>query len=195
MLRKITALLFLLGSIAVDAQFQKGTLLFKNNTLKEGYIKTRSHDGIKFKENEEDKPIIYSHLQVIGFDIAETKYRYVKRNASDVEPVILKEMIHGTIVLYEKEFQGGETLMEFGPGTNLPPVIVHLESSITYYMLKDEKLIKIGKKIKNRHLKMLKDCPDLISKIKKEEIHRENVITSIEYYNEHCGKTPITEEE
>jgi hypothetical protein len=73
MWRKITALLFLLGSLAVNAQFQRGTLLFKNNTSKKGYIKARSHDGLKFKENEDDKPIIYSHLQVIGFDIAETK--------------------------------------------------------------------------------------------------------------------------
>jgi hypothetical protein len=31
----------------------------------------------------------------------------------------------------------------------------------------NEKLIKIGRKRKNRHLKMLKDCPDLVLKIKK----------------------------
>jgi hypothetical protein len=194
MLKKITVLLFLLGSIAMGAQFQKGTVLFKNNTSKEGYIKIRSHDGLKFKENEDDKPIIYSHLQVIGFDIDETKYRYVKRNSIDVEPVILKEMIHGTIVLYEKEIQGGETSMGFGPDSNLLPVTVDRKSSIVYYMFVNEKLIKIGRKIKNRHLKILKDCPELVSKIKNKEIHKTNVITAIDYYNEHCGKTPITED-
>jgi hypothetical protein len=134
MWRKITALLFLLGFIAVDAQFQKGTLLFKNNTSKEGYIKPKSHDGLKFKENEDDKPVIYSHLQVIGFDIEETKYRYVKHNASDVEPIIIKEMISGTIVLYEKEFRGEETPTRFGPDSNLLPVTVDNKSSIIYYM-------------------------------------------------------------
>ncbi len=92
----------------------------------------------------------------------------MKRNASDVEPIILKEMIPGTIVLYEKEFQGGETPMRLGPDRNLLPVTVDRKSSIIYYMFVNEKLIKIGRKIKNRHLKMLKDCPDLVLKIKKD---------------------------
>jgi hypothetical protein len=61
----------------VNAQFQKGTVLFKNNTAKKGFIKTRSHDGIKFKENKNHRPMIYTHIQVVGFDIEETKYRYV----------------------------------------------------------------------------------------------------------------------
>jgi hypothetical protein len=130
MWRKITGLLFLLGFIAVDAQFQKGTLLFKNNTSKEGYIKPKSHDGLKFKENEDDKPAIYSHLQVISFELDETKYRYVKHNASDLEPIIIKEMISGTIVLYEKEFRGEETPTRFGPDSNLLPVTVDRKSSI-----------------------------------------------------------------
>ena len=114
----------------MDAQFQKGTLLFKNNTSKEGYIKSKSHNGLKFKENEDDKPVIYSHLQVISFDLDETKYRYVKHNASDMEPIIIKEMISGTIVLYKKEFRGGETPMRFGPDSNLLPVTVDRKSSI-----------------------------------------------------------------
>ncbi|MFT6798531.1 MAG: hypothetical protein ACJAWA_000643, partial [Nonlabens sp.] len=44
MFRKIPVLLFLLASIIVNAQFQKATILLKNNTSKEGFLKVRSHD-------------------------------------------------------------------------------------------------------------------------------------------------------
>jgi hypothetical protein len=193
MFRKIPVLLFLLASINVNAQFQKATILLKNNTSKEGFLKVRSHDGINFKEKEGDKPVVYNHLQVLGFNVGEAKYRYVKRNTADNEPRILREMIYGTIILYAIETQGGEGYMTFGPGGNLPPVLVSRKPSISYYMLKNEKLIKIGKKIRNRHLKKLKDCPVLVAKIKNEEIHRTNIITAIEFYNQNCGTIAVKE--
>lgn len=58
-------------------------------------------------------------------------------------------------------------------------------------MLKSEKLIKIGKNIRNRHLKKLKDCLVLVAKIKSEEIHRTNIITAIDCYNENCGNIAV----
>lgn len=132
MFRRIPVLRFLLTSLIANAQFQKATILFKNNTSKEGFLKVRSHDGIKFKEKEGDQPVVYNHLQVVGFNMGEAKYRYVKSNTADNEPRILREMIYGTIILYAIETQGGETYMTFGPGTNLPPpILVNHKPSIS----------------------------------------------------------------
>jgi hypothetical protein len=57
-------------------------------------------------------------------------------------------MIHGEIILYTEVFLGGESYMSYGPVST--PVIVHIKSSTSYYMFKDEKLVKIGKKIKKK---------------------------------------------
>jgi hypothetical protein len=146
----------------------------------------RSHDGIKFKENEDDKPVVYNHFQVNSFIIEEATYSYVKRNESDNEPQILKEVLKGSIDLYVIDVQGGEYITTFGD-SNLP-VIMKTQSTSTYYMVINNRLIKIGRKLRNRHLKKLKNCPSLISQIDQGEILKRNVVTAIDFYNSNCGK-------
>ena len=184
-MKHFTVLLLFILPILAYSQYDKCTILFKNNTSKEGFVKVRAHDGLKFKENEEDKPIVYNHRQVIGFNIGEKEYRYIQHNPSDTEPRILLKIILGKVSLYAEEFQGGQSSMSVGPGSI--PVQVYREPSTEYYMYKNQRLIKIGKKLKKRHLKKLKDCPELIKKIKNNEIHKTNIITAIEFYNENCG--------
>ena len=62
------------------------------------------------------------------------------------------------------------------------------QSTSTYYTVLNNKLIKIGRKLRNRHLKMLKNCPSLISQIDQGEILNRNVVTAIDFYNSNCGK-------
>lgn len=185
-MKQILFLFFFLCSIIGFSQYQKGTLLFKNNTTKEGFIKVRSHDGIKFKENEDDKPIVYNHFQVNSFIIDGATYSYVKRNENDNGPQILKEVLKGTINLYVTDIQGGEYFTAFG--NSELPIMMTAPSSSNYYMVINNKLIKIGRKLRNRHLKMLKDCPSLIAQINQEEILKRNVVTAIDFYNSNCGK-------
>lgn len=185
-MKQVTFLIFILFSVIGSSQYQKGTLVFKNNTSKEGFIKVRSHDGIKFKENENDKPVVYNHLQVASFIIDDATYSYVRRNKNDYEPKIYKEVLKGAIDLYVIDVQGGEYVTTFG-NSNLP-VIMTTKSTSTYYMVMNDKLVKIGRKLRNRHLKMLQNCTSLISKIDEEEILKTNVVTAIDFYNINCGK-------
>lgn len=185
-MKQVIFLFLFLFSIIGSSQYQKGTINFKNNTSKEGYIKVRVNDGIKFKETDDDKPVVYNHLQVTSFTIDEATYSYVKRNEKDNEPQILKEVLKGAIDLYVIDVQGGEYFTTFGD-SNLP-VVMTAPSSSTYYMVLDEKLIKIGRKLRNKHIKMFKDCPSLISKIEEKEILKRNIVTAIDFYNINCGK-------
>lgn len=166
----------------MQAQYQKATILFKNDTSKEGYIKVRTNEGVKFKETEEDQPVVYTHKHIIGYDVDELKYRYVRSNGYG-DPSLFIEMEKGKIILYGTYWQGGGS-MGFGPG--ISSVQVDGPSYYTYHMLIDGRFIRIGTKLKKRHRKMFKDCPELVKRLENGQISDKSIPEAIEFYNENC---------
>ncbi|WP_397299044.1 hypothetical protein [Nonlabens ulvanivorans] len=178
--------LFLLCSISLKAQYQEGIIIFNNNTSKAGFIKTRANESVKFKENDEDQTVVYDHKHIIGFDIDGLKYRYVRTNRTD-PPSLYLEIESGKIVLYGLYMQGGTSSIGFGPGTNLQPVYVDQEPYTIYFMVINDRFVRIGTKLKKRHLKMLKDCPELVSKLENGKMKKKRIPEAIEFYNDNCG--------
>ncbi|WP_438961369.1 hypothetical protein [Nonlabens sp.] len=175
--------LFLSCGLAMQAQYQKATILFKNNSVKEGYIKVRANEGVKFKETEEDQPVVYTHKHIVGYDVDGLKYRYVRSNGYG-DPSLFIEMEKGKIILYGTYWQGGST-MSFGPGTQSRHV--DGEPYYTYHMLINGNFIRIGTKLKKRHRKMFKDCPALVKRLENGRISSKSIPQAIEFYNENCG--------
>ncbi|MBF4984581.1 hypothetical protein FNJ87_09665 [Nonlabens mediterrranea] len=182
----LTFSLFMICHLALKAQYQEGIIIFNNNTSKAGFIKTRANDSVKFKENEEDETVVYDHKHIIGFDIDGLKYRYVRTNRTD-PPSLYIEIENGKIVLYGLYMQGGTSSIGFGPGSNLQPVYVDRESYTLYFMVIDDRFVRIGTKLKKRHLKMLKDCPELVSKLENGNMKKKRIPEAIEFYNNNCG--------
>lgn len=188
-MKNILFIFFLVCWTSMNAQYDKATIQFVNNTSKEGFVKIRSYEGVKFKETEDGEVVVYNQNQIIGFDIDGVKYRYVITNNNDIPP-ILREVIKGKASLYATDMSAGSSSMSFGSGSNLAPLQFQHESRTVYHLLIDNRLYDVGTKLKKRHLKKLNDCPELISQIEKGLQSPKNVVMTIEFYNEQCGSQP-----
>jgi len=169
-----------------NAQFNKGTVFLKDSTELKGLIRIKTFGGIKFKTTQDSESTDYDYKQITGFDTDGEKYRYIN-NQEGFPPILLKEKIKGEISLYSNEvynpghsipngFAGGGTGMTFGGG-----------SATIYHILVKNKLIRVGTKIKNKHLEILKNCTSLIEKIENKDLKKRDVYEIINYYNNSCN--------
>lgn len=180
-MKNIFLIIIIFTCSLANAQFNKGTVFFKDSTDQKGLVRIKIFGGIKFKTEKDSKSTFYDYNKIIGFDTDGNKYRYVK-NQDGFPPKLYKENIKGKISLYSKEvsnpgvpngFGGGG--MTFGGG-----------SATIYYILVKDKLIRVGTRIKKKHLKILKNCTTLIEKIKRKDLKKRDVFDIINYYNNSC---------
>lgn len=180
----ILNLSIILSFFFANAQYNKGTVVFKDSTYSKGLIKIRTFGGIKFKPNKESEAVNYDYNKIEGFDIDGEKYLYEKY-VSDISPRLLKERITGKITLYSTDiYSHGNIIpqgfagsgMSFGGGT-----------ATIFYIKTDNELIRIGAKIKKKHLEFFSSCPSLIEKIKERELKKREVFEIITYFN-NCGQ-------
>lgn len=170
--------------LSAKAQFNEGTIFYKNSTESKGLIRIRTIDGIKFKKTKDSESISYDNRHILGFDTAGETYRYLQSQTGF--SILLKEIIKGKMSLYSNEvtnpghyipngFAGGGTGMPIGGG-----------SATIYHILVDGELIRVGARWKNKHLEILKNCPSLIGKIKDKVLKKRDVYEIVDYYNHSC---------
>ncbi len=179
-MKKILILFVMLSFIFASAQYNNGTVFFKDNTFSKGLIKIKSFGGIKFKSDKNSEAVYYDYNQINGFDVKGKRYKYVKYN-DNLTPRLFNERIKGKIMLYSNEvYNPGHMVpnsggISFGGGT-----------STIYFIKVKNKLIRIGSKIKKKHIKIFNNCPSLIQKIEKKELKKIHVYKIIAYYNNNC---------
>ncbi|MCR1025181.1 MULTISPECIES: hypothetical protein [Flavobacteriaceae] len=184
-MKKTLTLFAILSFLFVNAQSDEGTIYLKDSTEIKGLIKIKTFGGVKFKNTIDSEATNYDHKQITGFDTGGEKYRYIN-NQEGFPPILLKEKLKGKISLYSNEvynpghtipngFAGGGTGMTFGGG-----------SATIYHILVKDKLIRVGTKIKKKHLEILKDCTSLIEKIENKDLKKSDVYAIINYYNNSC---------
>ncbi len=182
-MKKTFTFLAIFSFLFMSAQYNDGIVYLKDSTELKGLIKIRSFGGIKFKPKKDSKATFYDYNLINGFDTESEKYRYIKHK-SGFPPKLLKENIKGKIYLYSNEvYNPGHTVpngfagggMSFGGGT-----------SIIYFIQVNNKLIRIGARIKKKHLKVFNDCTRLIRKIENREFKKREVYKIIEFYNKNC---------
>ena len=178
-MKKSLTLFALLSFTFMNAQYQSGTIYFKNGETKKGFIKKRNHDGIKFKENKDSKLIIYDHNHITGYDTLIGYYRY--KNEYKSSPILFELLTRGKINLY--------SLQKSSPGSAIPGVVGATfggGTSSYYFIEKGERFMKLGYRVNKGNLFYFTDCPILIKKIKSKEIKGSNVYEIIDFYNTHC---------
>ncbi len=172
-MKKALTLFALLSFLFMNAQYNSGTIYFKDGKTKQGLIKKRNFAGIKFKENKDSKIITYDFNHITGYDTNIGYYRYKKEYNSSHK--LYELLTRGKITLYSLQKSssgfaipggGGAT---FGGGT-----------STTYFIEKGERFMKLGSKVRKGNLFYFTDCPLLIKKIKAKELKGKNVYKIID---------------
>jgi hypothetical protein len=158
-------------------QYKNGVVYYKNGDTIKGLIKKRMLNGIKFKDSPDSKPVKLNYVKISGFDTKYEKYRYKKEKKSS--PKLVEIILIGKINLYSETNTSGGMLMS-GGGT------FNAGSSTTYFIEKDNEFIKLGKRIKKKHMAYFNDCSILIEKINRKIISRYKPIKIIEFYNQEC---------
>ncbi|OUS00867.1 hypothetical protein A9Q86_08935 [Flavobacteriales bacterium 33_180_T64] len=93
--------------------------------------------------------------------------------------------LSGKILLYSKEVKSTDLTIpdESGYGSR----IVSGSFLWTVYFIKvNDELIRIGLRLKNKHLKYFEKCPILLDKIKNNEFKRNEVKQIVSFYNKSC---------
>ena len=184
-MKNIFIILIVFSYSLANAQFNNGTVILKDSTILKGLIRIRTFGGIKFKKTQDSESTNYDYKQITGYNTGGEKYRYIN-NEEGFPPILLKEKLKGKISLYSNEvyhpghtipngFAGGGTGITFGGG-----------SATIYHILVKDKLIRVGTKIKKKHLEILKDCTSLIEKIENKDLKKRDVYAIINYYNNSC---------
>ncbi|WP_298489015.1 hypothetical protein [uncultured Maribacter sp.] len=175
--------LALLACFLMHAQYHDGTVFLKDSTELKGLIKVRPLGGIKFKSNRDDKPTAYDYNHITGFHTKGENYIYIKTSI-DFPPRIVKEHITGKITLYSTEI--------YNPGHTIPAgyagggMTMGGGSATIYFLMVENKITRLGPKLKKKHFLFFKSCPILIDKINSKEIHRREVYDIVDFYNKKC---------
>lgn len=186
-IRNTLTIVAMLCFVIVSAQYNEGTIYFKDSTSSQGLIKIRMFGGgIKFKPDNDSEAVNYNNDQIYGYDIKNNKYRYEKYG--DAYPaILLMEELNGKIILYSDQITSPGLPMNNGMGMGMGMGFGGGTTTI-YYIKVNNQLIRIGTRISRNHMKMkfFNDCPSLVKKIEKRELKRRDVYKIIEFYNQNC---------
>jgi len=183
-MKHIFLIFFTLSCTLANAQLNTETIYFKDHTKLKGIVKHKPFGVIKYKANKDAKYTTYSSRDIIGFGNDDViKYRYISNKTGQARK-LYREEIKGNISLYSITLQGGGGFA-FGP-PSISNLGYYSPTTTTYYLLIKGELIKIGAKLKNKHLNLFKNCPRLVTKIKKREFKRRELYEIVNYHKHSC---------
>ncbi len=171
-MKKSLFLLTFLVFSNIQAQFESGTIYFKNGSSRSGYIKFKNYSEIKFKKEKLGEVQVYGYNELTKIYTGGTYYDFILVNN---KPRYLKPEIKGKMNLYSE--QGLHTDLYTGASFD----------KIIYYIEKNGKTVITNKEFKKKFDFLIKDCMGLYKAVKNKEINRKELKTIIEYYNEYCN--------
>lgn len=185
----------------VHAQKTKMVLKYHDGTVKSGYGKLASEKTIKFKTSKKAKAKKMAYKDLKG--IKEIKYYttdaikiYEFVPIGDDKVKLLQRTVKGKVNLYKRVRVTGGTYMPMaGPngmagggmwtGTNTIKnfYVQRNGEKIATHLGSDQLFTKSFIKAMSEYVK---DCPELVKKIKSKKLRKSDVIEIVEYYNEDC---------
>ena len=183
----IFLLIIILSFLKVQSQeYDRGRIYLNDSTSKRGYIMLKKSGKVKYKLHKKSKATKYEKSEYYGVDLdtGRKRYRYVT-DKNNPEPRLLNYELAGRLPLYSKDINGANQVMpnESGTGTRF----VNGSYITTVYFIKvNDELIRIGVRLKNKHLKYFELCPVLLSKIEANEFKRDQVKQIVAFYNKSC---------
>lgn len=192
-------LFLILGTVILNAQKTPGTLVFKDGSIKKGFVQLASSERVKFKSNKRDKVVKYefSALEYAEISINDEVSRYKLVSILDKDmPIVLKEIVSGKVSLFNLNTQGYSPGVPMGGGMGGAPMYtMGTNYSIkNLYVLKEgnEKATHLGsnqlfsKNFKQAASDYFKDCSKLVAKIQNREFKKKEIKAIVEYYNSEC---------
>lgn len=172
-MKRILFILTLLAFYKIQAQYESGTIYFKNGASKSGYIKFKNYGEIKFKKNKTEKSKVYGYNELKKMYVGGIYYEFLMINS---KPRYLKSELKGKINLYSSK----ATRTDFNSGASFEYTV--------YYINKEGKTVITTNKFKKKYDFLIKDCPGLYKVVKNKEINRNELKMIVEYYNIYCKK-------
>ena len=178
-MKKHLTYLLMLCFLITSAQYERGTIYLKDGSTKQGLIKNRNSKDIKFKETGDSEIMTYDYNYISGYDTTDRFFRYKSEYKSS--PILYELLTRGKINLYSlKKSSPGFAIPEGGGAT------FGGGASSIYFIEKEERFMKLGRKVNKGNLFYFTDCQILIKKIKSKEIKGTNVYNIIDFYNTSC---------
>lgn len=192
-------LFLILGTVILNAQKTPGTLVFKDGSIKKGFVQLASSERVKFKVNKKDKAIKYEFTDLeyaeISINDEVSRYKLVSILDKDL-PIVLKEIVSGKVSLFNLNTQGYSPGVPMGGGmAGAPMYPMGTNYSIkNLYVLKqgEAKATHLGsnqlfsKNFKQAASDYFKDCENLVAKIQNRDFKKKEIKAIVEYYNSQC---------
>lgn len=131
---------------------------------------------VKFKLKKKSKVRKYDKSDYYGVDLYRgyKKYRYLS-NKNNPEPRLLNYELSGEILLYSKDLKWSNIVAPLQIGGEQTFMNSTMIISKIYFIKINNKIIRIGERLKNKHLKYFEDCEILMTKIESSEFKRNEI--------------------
>ena len=170
------------------SQDQEATIFFKDGDSLKGFAMIKN-EKIKFRLSLDDKPDTWdeesvSKVEFYGFNIIKT-YVYMKPNKYE-KMRLFELLVDGEVSLYLEGFSHFVTTSPNNPGSS------QIVDKIYNYVKRktDEFPTCINcyplESWKKKTLAFFKDCPNLIKKIKNNELREIHLVDIVYFYNDYC---------
>lgn len=186
--RKNYILILLLLCFYGFSQDQEATIFFKDGDSLNGYAMIKN-EKIKFRLSLDDKPDTWDEesvykVEFYGFNIIKT-YVYMKPNKYE-KTRLFELLVDGEVSLY---LEGFSHFVNTSP--NMPGSSQIVDKVYNYVKRKtDEYPTCINcfplESWKKKTLVFFKDCPNLIKKIKSNELREIHLVDIVYFYNDYC---------
>ncbi|WP_053990574.1 hypothetical protein [Mangrovimonas sp. TPBH4] len=184
-MKHLFSLCFVFFCFIAHAEYNRGTVFFKDGSISKGLIKIKTEGGIKFKVNENAEIAEYDYHSIDGFDTEGKHYKYILVHDKEA-PRLLNETLKGSITLYCDEMYNQNSNFPNAASVTSNMFIGGNNGAPCYFIKVNDDVIRIGIRIKKKHLKIFSSCESLMDKIENKELKKRNVRGIISYYNEHC---------
>jgi hypothetical protein len=200
-IKKLITLILIFSYFFLNAQYEKGTVFFKDGNIKKGLIHKYKSDAIQFKTEKKSKSIKLNYKNILGFENEKGlfKYKYLEKrkprkvlgfdstkgkiiyeeDKNHQTPKFIRVILTGKINLYAiNYFSAGIPLQNgvtFGGG-----------NSTIYYIEKGTSFVELGNKVRKKIINYFNDCPVLIEKIENKILRKNNVYGIVQFYNNNC---------
>lgn len=190
---KIFALLLFMISSA-QAQWNKGTLYFRNGDVKKGLVKFNGTEKIKYKSNKEAKKVKYHFADLEKLDLSGKGIHgiYVYLLLEENLYQVVKQMETGKVNLYSlirtyyapSAMPGTGGTMTMGNNVNINHLFVKAEGDEYPTHLGSNDLF--SKNFKKAASEFFKDCPILAQKIQNKTYKKRDIQKIVAFYNQKC---------
>lgn len=170
------------------SQDQEATIFFKDGDSIQGFAMIKN-EKIKFRISLDEKPDTWdyesvSKVEFYGFNIIKT-YVYMKPNKYEKHR-LFELLVNGEISLY---LEGFSILINNSTNNKIPSEVT---KEYNYVKRKtDEYPTCINcyplESWKKKTLAFFKDCPNLIKKIKNNELREIHLVDIVYFYNDYCA--------